>query len=117
MVLALLDSRTDRLERAAGKIGAFFDQVRRLGIPQPDRPSRKDHRCLPRTRPTSAGAESSSPAAARRSIPPAAGGVRLSDWDQGLLDELSDELDHHNIAHDALLSVYAADQSPPRCRR
>ena len=32
MVLALLDSRADRLERAAGEIGAFFDHVRRLGL-------------------------------------------------------------------------------------
>ncbi len=32
MVLALLDSRADQLERAGGEIGAFFDHVRRLGI-------------------------------------------------------------------------------------
>jgi hypothetical protein len=37
----------------------------------------------------------------------------LSDWDERLLDDLADELDHHDIAHEwdhGLLSVYAADE-------
>jgi hypothetical protein len=32
IVLTLLDSRADRLDKAAAELGAFFDQVGQLGI-------------------------------------------------------------------------------------